>query len=79
MPSWRAVNRSVEATARARNSESARGGEVVTLQRMLVVALLLAASTPFDEAMAKAVGYYNDAEWDASLKELTPRRALRRR
>jgi hypothetical protein len=38
---------------------------------MLVVALLLAASTPFDEAMTKAVGYYNDAEWDASLKELT--------
>jgi hypothetical protein len=38
---------------------------------MVWVALVLAAAGPFDSAMAKAVSLYNDAEWDASLRELT--------
>jgi hypothetical protein len=33
--------------------------------------LMLSAAAPFDAAMAKAVGLYNDAEWDAALRELT--------
>jgi hypothetical protein len=38
---------------------------------MVLVALLLAAASPYDAAMAKAVSLYNEAEWDASLRELT--------
>jgi hypothetical protein len=38
---------------------------------MVWVALVLAAAGPYDSAMAKAVSLYNDAEWDASLRELT--------
>jgi hypothetical protein len=38
----------------------------------LASALLLSlAATPFDAAMGRAVALYNDAEWDAALRELT--------
>lgn len=33
--------------------------------------LVLAGATTFDESMASAVRLYNDAEWDAALKELS--------
>jgi hypothetical protein len=38
---------------------------------MVLLALVLAATGPFDSALTKAVGLYNEAEWDGSLRELT--------
>jgi hypothetical protein len=38
---------------------------------MVLLALVLSATGPFDSAMTKAVGFYNEAEWDASLRELS--------
>jgi len=35
------------------------------------VAVLLAAVSPFEAAMGRAVAHYNEAEWDAALRELT--------
>jgi hypothetical protein len=38
---------------------------------MVLLALVLAATGPYDSALTRAVGLYNEAEWDASLRELT--------